>query len=432
MGDSAISIHLPWMDEIIDRMVSCQNDEFKSLNAVVNVGGFVLFSREDRSFKVHARSSRGVQNTTFLEKQPDVWISVIEEGSLFIPAGEVVGEDCQIWIAVDRLHSPDFLVVAEIPSGIHLDPFFGNLLRFALISDLSPEYSGKPYLPVWLQKTLAEIEKMPSPLLIQSENGSGSSEFVHAFIARKFGAQGNGYVFSPGRLSEAVQLRELFGDPASVRLGSRASVVPVLERNPSYAVVREAGFLSMEVQKRILSAMDKEPGIFWIFETSMDLKAMSEEGKFLSLLEKKITKNSIVLPPLRKCRQFLVEEARKLAERFNIIYGRKVNLHESVEDAILSFDWPGNWDQFKTALESSYLMCSDGEITDADLKIFKEDEKEDWGDLNLRRRTEELERSLILKAYSLHGGNQVHMSRALGISRGSLQYKMQKYHLSEP
>ncbi|HNL00326.1 MAG TPA: helix-turn-helix domain-containing protein, partial [Leptospiraceae bacterium] len=46
-----------------------------------------------------------------------------------------------------------------------------------------------------------------------------------------------------------------------------------------------------------------------------------------------------------------------------------------------------------------------------------------------RRRTADLERRLILEAYSLHAGNQVHMARALGISRGSLQYKLAKYGL---
>ena len=45
-------------------------------------------------------------------------------------------------------------------------------------------------------------------------------------------------------------------------------------------------------------------------------------------------------------------------------------------------------------------------------------------DLDLRRSVEFLEKQKVLHAMKLFSGTQMRMSKALGISRGSLQYKM--------
>ncbi len=50
-------------------------------------------------------------------------------------------------------------------------------------------------------------------------------------------------------------------------------------------------------------------------------------------------------------------------------------------------------------------------------------------DLDLRKATEKLERNLILIALKKYQKNQVRMAKALGISRGSLQYKMKQLEI---
>jgi transcriptional regulator with PAS, ATPase and Fis domain len=50
-------------------------------------------------------------------------------------------------------------------------------------------------------------------------------------------------------------------------------------------------------------------------------------------------------------------------------------------------------------------------------------------DLDLRRSVEILEKHKVLHAMKLFSGNQMRMSKALGISRGSLQYKMKQMGL---
>jgi transcriptional regulator with PAS, ATPase and Fis domain len=64
------------------------------------------------------------------------------------------------------------------------------------------------------------------------------------------------------------------------------------------------------------------------------------------------------------------------------------------------------------------------EIRRAHWKLHKIDE-----DLDLRRSVEVLEKQKVLHAMKLFSGNQMRMSKALGISRGSLQYKMKQMGL---
>ena len=88
---------------------------------------------------------------------------------------------------------------------------------------------------------------------------------------------------------------------------------------------------------------------------------------------------------------------------------------------MLRHDWRGNWRELKNTLESAFLMSAGTVIQAADLRLGLWTVPEDWDDLNLRKRSAEVEKNLLLRAYSLHAGNQVQMARALGISRGSLQ-----------
>ena len=226
-------------------------------------------------------------------------------------------------------------------------------------------------------------------------------------------------------------MREIFGDPAGRRLGGAGSAPSILERPEPAVIIQEAADLSRQVQLRLLALFSSRQAEdkFWIFETSRDLERMVGEGAFEQGLYRILEKGRVILPPLRVCRDFIPNEAERILEDLRRRHFRNVSLGGEAVEALLNYDWPGNWREMRWALESAFFTCSNGEISRDDLRLGAWSRREDFDDLNLRRRSEELEKSLILRAYALHGGNQVQMARALGISRGSLQYKMDKYQL---
>jgi DNA-binding protein Fis len=91
-------------------------------------------------------------------------------------------------------------------------------------------------------------------------------------------------------------------------------------------------------------------------------------------------------------------------------------------------------EEIRNVLESSVLRCKGTVIQKSDLeRYWSEIEKtvvvQESEDLDLRKSVEALERQKILLAHKLFSGNQMRMAKALGISRGSLQYKMKQMEL---
>jgi transcriptional regulator of acetoin/glycerol metabolism len=323
------------------------------------------------------------------------------------------------------------LLVAELPPGDERD---GQFLRLLLALESGRQRPGGGHdgeeLPVWLREFPAKIRGLSSPALLVSEPGSGMEELVRGCLREQFGSEEEGIFFHPGRLSEAVQLREIFGDSAGARLGGAGAGLPLLERSGRLIFIQEAGLLSHQAQLRLYARLaGEEDDRFWIFGSSRDLEAMAGAGEFLSGLARLLGGNQLVLPPVRACREFLEEEVERLLDLQAVRTGRVVRLSPEALDVLMEYEWPGNWWELRKVLESAVLLCEEGIVRPGDLRLDGPGlERPD--DLNLRKRSEELEKSLLLQAHALHGGNQVQMARALGISRGSLQYKLEKYGLS--
>ncbi len=397
----------------------------------------MLFQRIDSAFRLVER--HGYRDPefsyAFLEERPGLLAEAFRRGHARLPDAGAHQAGRVVWAVVDRPRQPDSMLLVELPAD---EIEAGGVLRQALNFELALRQSapaapdtGAIDLPVWLSELLPVAAERDSPLLIQAEPGSGKEEFVLALIRSRFGANEAGVFFHPGRLSQAVQLRELFGDPAGARLGGAASAVPILRRENRVVVIQETGDLAPHAQLRILALFSEAAAEkFWIFETSRDLERMSRAEKFLPGLFRRLEAGRLELPPVRAVKGRIEEEAGRLLASFRARYRREMELESGALDAMLRHDWRGNWRELRNTLESAFLMSVSGRIRAEDLRLGLWTAPEDWDDLNLRKRSEEMEKGLLLRAYSLHGGNQVQMARALGISRGSLQYKLEKYGMN--
>ena len=413
------------------------------LQALARDGAGTLFENRGGAFEVVDK--QGYRESghvySFLEESPALLAPAVRSGVARFSGVKPHRTGCTVWVVVDRLQSPGYLLVAEVPS---VDDPIGQALRQALIQnvalrDVTPRLvrstgvaeSTPVDLPVWLADLLPDLIGRESPFLILAEPGSGKEELVLALLQKKFGSMQSGVFFHPGRLSQAVQLRELFGDPAGARLGGESPATPITSREEPAIVIQEAGDLDAHVQLRILALFSSgEHDRFWIFESSRDLERMVHAEKFLRGLYNMLKPGQVVLPPVRARRDRIEEEVERLLESFRARYRRDVRLHADALGAMLRHDWRGNWRELKNTLESAFLMSAGTVIQAADLRLGLWTVPEDWDDLNLRKRSAEVEKNLLLRAYSLHAGNQVQMARALGISRGSLQYKLEKYGLN--
>ena len=425
---------MDWREKYLESLALAKGRRGLALPSDVS---WVLFERGGEGIEFCLVDCFGFGGTVpvygFLEEDR-FWDEVAGRSLLRVSSEFLDRKDVNLWALFYPARAPRCLALVEVLEadedvGLFL---WAALMRYlALASSPVAAVSRTEDCPGWVLNGVAEMERLGSPMLVVSEPGSGQDEMVDAFVANQFA--GSEALFSPGNLSEAVQMREIFGGSAGKRLGGVGAGVPIIRREESVVVIREAGHLAPAVQLKFLSlfAGGGSEGKFWIFETSRDLLEMVGAGLFEKGLYNILKKNEVVLVPLRFQGSELSVEIRRLLESFRVKYRRDISISDDAVSALLEYDWPGNWRELCEVLESAFQVCSGGVVKPEDLRLGNALQSAGEDDLNLRKRLAVLEKELLLQAYSMHGGNQVHMAKALGISRGSLQYKFEKYGLGK-
>lgn len=76
---------------------------------------------------------------------------------------------------------------------------------------------------------------------------------------------------------------------------------------------------------------------------------------------------SITVPPLRERGDDVLFLARHFLHRFAVNSRRSIQLPASIEDKLLSYDWPGNVPELENCMEQAVAWCRGGELSLQDL-----------------------------------------------------------------
>ena len=156
---------------------------------------------------------------------------------------------------------------------------------------------------------------------------------------------------------------------------------------------------------------------------------MIAENKFRQDLLYRVNTVEIRMPPLKD----RPEDIPLLFGHFLKVYCKKYNKSlKRVNPATLKrlekYSWPGNVRELQHAIERAVIMSDSTVLQPSDFFFPSVESKEDsliFEDYNL----EEIEKLIIRKALSKHGGNISHAAKELGLSRTSLYRRFEKYGL---
>jgi|JI10StandDraft_1071094.scaffolds.fasta_scaffold00627_9 DNA-binding protein Fis len=109
-------------------------------------------------------------------------------------------------------------------------------------------------------------------------------------------------------------------------------------------------------------------------------------------------------------------------------------LSDDAYDFLLNYPYKENLRDLRNILEQTVITSKENIINkEFYLKLnnskIKSLDFQNEEDLDLRKSVQALERQKILLANKIFSGNQIRMAKALGVSRGSLQYKMKQLEL---
>ena len=276
-------------------------------------------------------------------------------------------------------------------------------------------------------------------VLITGESGVGKevlADVIHGWSQR---AKGPIIKVNCAAIPETLLESELFGHEKGAFTGAHAQRIGRFEEaDQGTILLDEIAEMSPALQSKLLritqgghfqrvgSNREIQTHARLIAATNRNLEAEVKLGRFREDLFYRLNVVELNLPPLRERR----EDILPLAGRFVTEFARgRSRLSEPTGRCLEKYAWPGNVRELRNAMERAVLL-SRGELILPDhlparvLEAGKSAPTVETSDLE---RLEEIERQAIVQALRQHNGNRTETARALGISRRTLIYKLQRF-----
>ncbi|MGI9538019.1 MAG: helix-turn-helix domain-containing protein, partial [Desulfocapsaceae bacterium] len=162
-----------------------------------------------------------------------------------------------------------------------------------------------------------------------------------------------------------------------------------------------------------------------------DLEVEVEKGNFREDLYYRLNVVTLEVPPLRE-RQGDVE---LLAERFIEQFAEKnrrtvESVSRECMQHLTSYPWPGNVRELENAIERGVILMRGNHLTEKSLPLALQKHFQENPEATGAARPatlQEAEKELIKQTLKETGGNKSEAARRLGITRKTLQNKLQKY-----
>jgi DNA-binding NtrC family response regulator len=289
-------------------------------------------------------------------------------------------------------------------------------------------------------EAITRIAPSDANVLITGEHGTGKEVVAHTIHALSLRASRPLIAVNAGGLAEGVFESELFGHVKGAFTDARADRIGRFELADGGTIfLDEIGNLPPRQQAKLLrvvesgeiervgSSRSKKVDVRLISATNTDLPGACRAGQFREDLLFRLNTVEIHLPPLRERREDIAALAAHFLSTYATRYCRQVHgLNSSALQALLQYPWPGNVRELEHTLERAVLMCRTAQIQPTDLGLgISRPQAQNLEELSL----ESVETILIRKALQRFQGNVSQAAEALGLSRGALYRRMEKYGL---
>jgi DNA-binding NtrC family response regulator len=289
-------------------------------------------------------------------------------------------------------------------------------------------------------ETMARVGPSDANVLITGEHGTGK-EVVAQTLHRLSARAGRTLVaVNTGALPEGTFESELFGHVKGAFTDARTDRIGRFElANGGTLFLDEIANIPMRQQAKLLRVLEtgelervgssktQTVNVRILSATNADLRSECAAGRFREDLLFRFNTVEISLPPLRDRRDDIPALAGHFLARYAERYRRQIQgLEQSALQLMLNYGWPGNVRELDHTIERAVLMARGERIEAADLGLHTQrGVAQSMDDMSL----EAVEAILIRKALARTAGNVSHAADALGLSRGALYRRIEKYGL---
>jgi len=288
--------------------------------------------------------------------------------------------------------------------------------------------------------TITRVGPSDANVLITGEHGTGKEVVAQTLHALSSRASRSMIAVNTGAVPEGLFESELFGHVKGAFTDARSDRIGRFELADGGTIfLDEIGNVPLHQQAKLLRVLEagevervgssrpRRIDVRVISATNADLRAACASGQFREDLLFRLNTVEIHVPALRERREDIAMLAVHFLSRYAARYRRPVQGFEaSALQLLMQYSWPGNVRELEHTLERAVLMCRGSEIQRADLGLDSvRQQSPNLEELSL----ETVEAILIRKALQRSQGNISQAAEVLGLSRGALYRRMEKYGL---
>src|SRR5213595_1864996 len=308
--------------------------------------------------------------------------------------------------------------------------------------------------------TIRQVAPSSANVLIEGESGTGKELAAHAIHNLSRRNKAKFVTVHSAALSPTLLESELFGHEKGAFTGAHERRIGRFEQaNGGTIFLDEVGDIPPATQVKLLRVISEERAfervggnqtlradVRLIAATNKNLEQLVREGKFRDDLFFRLNVVRITMPPLRERKEDIPILVRGFLRHFCKENSKPLlELAPDAMDALLTYDWPGNIRELRTAIEHGVVMTTGPKITLRDLPMAlrkaagpalaglpggvspSEAFAEKTNPLDLH----ETEKKLIAQALAATNGNVTAAAKKLGISRRTLHRKINEMNVSK-
>jgi two-component system response regulator HydG len=317
------------------------------------------------------------------------------------------------------------------------------------ILNRNPGFSGDSFIgsSEAMKKVFEKIERVADTeanVLILGENGTGK-ELVARSIHEQSERRNENFVHVDlGSIAESLFESELFGHVKGAFTDAAKDTIGRFEAaGEGTLFLDEIGNIPLGMQQKLLNALQTREihrvgssratpvDIRLVSATNQNIYKLTNEGLFRNDLFYRINTIEIILPPLRS----RLEDLELIGNHYIRVYAKKYKkeinpLSEKVTHYLCKYEWPGNVRELQHATERAVILCSsrDLKIKDFNFRASVDETLQlSFEEYNL----DQLEKWAIETCLNKHNGHITHAAAELGLTRGALYRRFEKYDIKK-
>ncbi|MBQ8602191.1 MAG: sigma-54-dependent Fis family transcriptional regulator [Bacteroides sp.] len=306
---------------------------------------------------------------------------------------------------------------------------------------------GKSKALMDVLETIKRISKTNASVLVTGESGTGKELIAEALHKNSPRAKKPFVKVNLGGISQTLFESEMFGHKKGAFTDASADRVGRFEMADKGTIfLDEIGDLDLSCQVKLLRVLqeqtfevlgDSRPrkvDIRVVSATNVDLAQRVQERTFREDLFYRINLITVHLPALRERKEDIPLLVRHFADKLCQANGlQAVDFTQAAMDYLQRLPFPGNIRELKNLVERT-LLVSGKELLDVDdFKAQNTSVMEVSAIGNLNGLTlEEVDKQRIIQAIEQYNGNMSKVALSLGLSRGALYRRLEKYNIVTP